>query len=104
VVTGWKSVDPEVAQLLAGPDLDNLWRAARRRLEGNGLTLYGTPLVLKRLSREEADAVAGLMGIRRPRREVRVRLDALDIVLRTSSAGHAPPTRPWRPNLASPSG
>ncbi len=81
-------MDPEVADLLAGPDLGKLWRAARRRLEGNGLTLYGTPLVLKGLSREEADAVAGLLGILRPRREVRVRLDALDIILRTSSAGH----------------
>jgi uncharacterized protein (TIGR02679 family) len=88
VVTGWASVDPEVAELLAGPDLDKLWRAARRRLEANGLTLYGTPLVLKGLTRDEADAVAGLLGILRPRREVRVRLDALDLVLRTSSAGH----------------
>ena len=88
MVTEWQSVDPEVAELLAGPDLDKLWRAARRRLEANGLTLYGTPLVLKGLTREEADAVAGLLGIVRPRREVRVRLDALDLVLRTSSAGH----------------
>ena len=88
MVTGWASVDPEVAELLAGPDLDKLWRAARRRLEANGLTLYGTPLVLKGLTRVEADAVAGLLGILRPRREVRVRLDALDLVLRTSSAGH----------------
>ena len=55
MVTGWESVDPEVAELLAGPDLDKLWRAARRRLEANGLTLYGTPLVLKGLSRDEAD-------------------------------------------------
>ncbi len=88
MVTGWESVDPEVAELLAGPDLDKLWRAARRRLEANGLTLYGTPLVLKGLSRDEATAVAGLLGVVRPRREARVRLDALDLVLRTSSAGH----------------
>ncbi len=88
MVTGWESVDPDVAELLAGQDLDKLWRAARRRLEGNGLSLYGTPLVLKRLSREEANAVAGLLGIVRPRGELRVRLDALDVILRSSSAGH----------------
>jgi uncharacterized protein (TIGR02679 family) len=88
VVTGWESVDPDVADLLSGSELDKLWRAARRRLESNGLSLYGTPLVLKRLSREEADAVAGLLGIVRPRSEVRIRLDALDVILRSSSAGH----------------
>ena len=88
MVTGWESVDPEVAELLAGPFLDKLWRAARRRVEANGLSLYGTPLVLKGLSRDEADAVAGLLGIVRPRGVLRVRLDALDIVLRSSSAGH----------------
>lgn len=88
MVTGWESVDPEVAELLAGPHLDKLWRAARRRLESNGLTLYGTPLVLKGLTRDEADAVAGLLGTVRSRGDVRVRLDALDLVLRTSSAGH----------------
>ena len=63
MVKGWGSVDPEVVELLAGRDLDKLWRAARRRLEANGLTLYGTPLVLKGLTRDEADAVAGALPL-----------------------------------------
>jgi len=66
-----------------------LWLAARRRVEVNGLSLEGTPLVLKGLSVDEADAIAGLLGIRRPPpgSAVRVSLAALDRQLRASSVG-----------------
>jgi len=66
-----------------------LWAAARRRLETNGLSLDGTPLTLKGLTKEESDAVAGLLGVRRPRpgAPLRVPLAALDGALRSSSVG-----------------
>ncbi len=65
-----------------------LWVAARRRLEGNGGHLAGSPLVLRDLTADEADAVAGLLGVARPRDGViRVRLDRLDDALRRSPPG-----------------
>ena len=74
---------------LGQPAYRPLWLAARRRVEANGLSLEGTPLVLKGLSAEEADAIAGLLGVRRPApgAAMRVSLDALDRQLRASSVG-----------------
>lgn len=75
--------------LLARPVYEPLWAAARRRVEANGLSLDGTPLTLKGLTGEESDAVAGLLGVRRPTTgsPVRVSLVALDRALRGSSVG-----------------
>lgn len=74
--------------LLAGPAYAPLWIAARRRLESNGMSLQGTPLAL-RLTDGEVDAVAGLLGVRRPSpgAPMRVRLTAVDQALRRSSVG-----------------
>jgi uncharacterized protein (TIGR02679 family) len=77
-----------VLEPLEGPELAPLWGAARRRLEGNGLTLQGTPLVLKDLTLEQTDAVAGLLGVRRPSgTTIRVPLADLDAALRASVVG-----------------
>ncbi len=67
-----------------------LWAAARRRVESNGLSLDGTALVLKDLTTEESDAIAGLLGVRRPSpaSPLRVSLTALDRALRSSAVGH----------------
>jgi uncharacterized protein (TIGR02679 family) len=72
-----------------GLGLQPLWRAARRRLESNGLVLGGAPLVLKDLTSEQSDAIAGLLGVRVPPDGVamRVRLELLDEALRRSSIG-----------------
>lgn len=77
-------------RLVEGPAYHPLWVAARRRLEANGLSLNGTPLIMKNLTREESDAIAGLIGTRRPTpgSALRVSLTALDRALRTSSIGH----------------
>lgn len=66
-----------------------IWAAARRRVESNGLSLVGTPLTLKDLTSEESDAIAGLLGVRRPApgSPLRVSLTALDRALRSSSIG-----------------
>jgi uncharacterized protein (TIGR02679 family) len=66
-----------------------LWVAARRRVEANGLSLDGSSLTLKGLAGEEADAIAGLLGLRRPAAgaALRVSLGTLDRSLRTSSVG-----------------
>jgi uncharacterized protein (TIGR02679 family) len=73
--------------LLARPAYEPLWAVARRRIEANGLSLEGTPLTLKSLSLEEADAITGLLGMRRPApgAPLRVSLVVLDRSLRTSS-------------------
>jgi uncharacterized protein (TIGR02679 family) len=74
--------------LLARPVYKPLWRAARRRLEANGLSLEGTRLSLKGLTTEEADAIAGLLGVRRPSDgSLRVSLVDLDRALRSSVLG-----------------
>jgi len=75
--------------LLQRPGYRPLWAAARRRVEANGLSLEGTPLILKGLAAEETDAISGLLGMRRPAPGValRVSLAALDRSLRTSSVG-----------------
>jgi len=74
-------------KLLERPGYGRLWAAARRRLESNGLSLEGTPLTLRGLTRDESDAIAGLLGARRPPSgaPLRVSLDALDQCLRASS-------------------
>lgn len=66
-----------------------LWAAARRRLEANGLSLAGSPLVLRDLAVSEADAIAGLLGVRRPSpgTPLRVSLPALDRALASSAVG-----------------
>ncbi|MHB8219873.1 MAG: TIGR02679 family protein [Acidimicrobiales bacterium] len=65
-----------------------LWAAARRRLEANGLSLEGTPLVLKGLAPESSDSIAGLLGARRPTNgTLRVSLAKLDLALRSSVVG-----------------
>lgn len=74
--------------LLDRPAYAPLWAAARRRVEANGLSLEGTPLTLKGLSVEEGDAVAGLLGVRRPTNgSLRVSLADLDGALRRSVVG-----------------
>ncbi len=76
-------------ELLKGPAYKPLWAAARRRVEANGVSLDGTPLTLKGLNADEADAIAGLLGMRRPApgSPLRVSLAALDRSLRMSSVG-----------------
>lgn len=75
--------------LLDRPTYKPLWAAARRRVESNGLSLDGTPLTLKNLTSEESDAIAGLLGVRRPSpgSPLRVSLTALDRTLRSSAVG-----------------
>jgi uncharacterized protein (TIGR02679 family) len=74
-------------ELLRRPEYRPLWAAARRRLEANGLSLEGSPLRLTGLDAEEADAIAGLLGVRRPAHgSLRVKLGDLDRVLRSSAA------------------
>ncbi len=53
----------EARAALAGPDYEPLWAAARKRLEGNGLSLGGTPLRLTDLGDESRRAIAGLLAI-----------------------------------------
>lgn len=78
-----------MVNLLERPVYKPLWAAARRRVESNGLSLDGTPLTLKDLTTEESDAIAGLLGVRRPApgSPLRVSLTALDRALRISSIG-----------------
>lgn len=66
-----------------------LWKAARRRLERNGIQLTGGPLVLRGLAADETDAIAGLLGMPRPSpgSPVRVSLRTLDQSLRLSAVG-----------------
>jgi uncharacterized protein (TIGR02679 family) len=74
--------------LLERPAYKPLWGAARRRLESNGVSLEGTPLKLKGLTPDEADAIAGLLGVPRPGDgSVRVTLTHLDDCLRSSVVG-----------------
>lgn len=75
-------------ECLSAPSFAPLWKAARRRLESNGLSLSGSPLLLRGLTHDEADAVAGLLGVSRPTDgALRVPLVALDAALRASAAG-----------------
>ena len=75
-------------ELLERPAYRPLWSAARRRVEARGLSLGGTPLTLKGLTDEEADAIAGLLGVRRPTAgTLRVSLATLDRTLRSSAVG-----------------
>lgn len=76
-------------QPLGRPAYRPLWTAARRRVEANGLSLDGTALTLKGLSADEADAIAGLLGVRRPApgAAMRVSLASLDRHLRASTVG-----------------
>lgn len=76
-------------EILERPVYQPLWVAARRRIEANGLSLDGSPLSLKGLAAEEADAIAGLLGMRRPPpgAPLRVSLAAIDRCLRTSAVG-----------------
>ena len=75
-------------ELLERPAYRSLWSAARRRVEARGLSLGGTPLTLKGLTDEEADAIAGLLGVRRPTAgTLRVSLATLDRTLRSSAVG-----------------
>lgn len=85
------SPEPAVPALeaVASPALSPLWRAARSRLERNGLSLDGTPLVLRDLSGAEADAIAGLIGVPVPPAgtPLRVRMRLLDHRLQRSVVG-----------------
>jgi uncharacterized protein (TIGR02679 family) len=57
-------------------------------VEANGLSLDGGPLTLKTLTHEEADAIAGLLGVHRPANgAVRVPLADVDAALRSSVVG-----------------
>jgi uncharacterized protein (TIGR02679 family) len=73
--------------VLARPVYAPLWTAARRRVEGNGLSLVGTAMVLRDLTAAQADAIVGLLGVPRPApgAPLRVTLLGLDRALRTSS-------------------
>jgi uncharacterized protein (TIGR02679 family) len=71
--------------VLERPAYAPLWSAARRRLESNGMSLEGAPLQLKDLTPDEADAIAGLLGVPRPTDgSIRVSLTRLDTCLRCS--------------------
>ena len=75
-------------ELLERSEYAPLWVAARRRIERNGVSIEGTPLTLKGLSSDEADKIAGLLGVRRPTDgTLRVSLTALDRALRSSVVG-----------------
>lgn len=75
-------------ELFDRPAYRPLWAAARRRVEGNGLSLDGSPLTLQGLTADEADAIAGLLGVRRPTGgSLRVSLAAVDRALRASVVG-----------------
>ncbi|MBW3642357.1 MAG: TIGR02679 family protein [Actinobacteria bacterium] len=79
-------------ELLGRPEYRPLWLAARRRMEANGLSLDGSCLILRDLAPEEADAIAGLLGVRRPSGgTIRVSLRAVDGALRSSSVGRGLP-------------
>jgi uncharacterized protein (TIGR02679 family) len=57
-------------------------------VEANGLSLEGSALVLKGLAPESSDAIAGLLGVRRPTDgTLRVSLAKLDLALRVSVVG-----------------
>ncbi|MFF4215762.1 TIGR02679 family protein [Streptomyces nondiastaticus] len=71
---------------LAGPGLDRLWKAARKRLEGNGLEAKGT-VRISGLDIQEKTALSQLLGRTLTSVAVTVRLDALDARLRGSAAG-----------------
>ncbi|MDQ2826202.1 MAG: TIGR02679 domain-containing protein, partial [Actinomycetota bacterium] len=72
---------------LAEPPYAPLWAAARKRLEGNGRAVGGSPLVLRGLDAAERNVVCGLLGIS-PAGDgpVRVRLADLDDALRRGAA------------------
>lgn len=72
---------------LAGPDYAPLWATARKRLEGNGLSLDGTPVRLTELSDEQRRAIAGLLAVSAAGDgPLRVRLATLDLALREGAA------------------
>jgi uncharacterized protein (TIGR02679 family) len=76
-------------EVLDRPYYQPLWAAARRRVESNGLSLDGTPLVLRGLTSQQSDVIAGLLAVRRPANgaPLRVSLSRLDQALRSSSVG-----------------
>jgi len=77
-----------VRDRLRSDELLPLWSACRRRLERNGLSLGGGPIELRDLAAPQADAIAGLLGVRRPPAgTLRVRLADVDRALRKSDAG-----------------
>jgi uncharacterized protein (TIGR02679 family) len=76
----------ETRNWLAGPGLDRLWNAARKRLEGNGLQATGS-LRMTGLDAQEKTALSQLLGRTLTSATVTVRLDALDTRLRASAAG-----------------
>lgn len=73
--------------LLAESEYQPLWRAARRRLERNGVSLEGTPIKVDALSPAEREAACGLLG-RSPTGNdaIRIHLTELDGVLRRGAA------------------
>jgi uncharacterized protein (TIGR02679 family) len=75
-------------EVLRNPALSPLWRGARQRLERNGLSLEGSPVVLRDLNTAEANAIAGLIGVPLPPAgsPLKVRLAILDDRLRRSAA------------------
>jgi uncharacterized protein (TIGR02679 family) len=76
----------ETRDWLAGPGLDRLWKAAHKRLEGNGLQATGA-LRMSGLDAQERTALSQLLGRTVTSAAVTVRLDALDTRLRASAAG-----------------
>ncbi len=77
----------DALELLGRPELERLWAAARRRLEGNGAALTTTPIVLDDLTDDEVTAICALLAQRRPAgNRLRVTLANLDAALRASSA------------------
>jgi uncharacterized protein (TIGR02679 family) len=79
------SIPAETRAWLAGPGLQRLWEALRKRLESNGLKATGS-LKPAGLNADERTAVSQLLGKAFTGTSVTVRLDELDARLRASAA------------------
>jgi hypothetical protein len=77
----------EIPAGLRRPELAKLWSATRQRLEANGGAITSSPLRIGDATPAERDAIAGLLGTPRVTTgPIRVRVDHLDRVLRSSAA------------------
>ncbi|MGW2512480.1 TIGR02679 family protein [Streptomyces scopuliridis] len=76
----------ETRDWLNRPGLDRVWKATRKRLEGNGLQATGA-LRITGLDTQEKTALSQLLGKALTSATVTIRLDVLDSRLRASAAG-----------------
>ncbi|MFE2634755.1 TIGR02679 family protein [Streptomyces scopuliridis] len=76
----------ETRDWLTRPGLDRVWKATRKRLEGNGLQATGA-LRITGLDTQEKTALSQLLGKALTSATVTIRLDALDSRLRATAAG-----------------